>query len=289
VGDEPVKSQLPESLEELSGEWMRQQLQEAAANTRPPSPEPARKPEPLPRVPWPAETAAAPPPPPPPTAAPPPPAPPRPAPPTEQPAAADDDVLVGLAQSVSQAVVGAVSQLEHRRSTEKQLLEQAVREQEQRLQGAVQQIAEIQGRFEKLAQMIEQQHGLAQDASEAYGRIAGEIAEVRRLEGNREGILEELRRETLDLSVSVSDRQDQLSGRLDLQQSDIEGLKSELAQLKPSIEQAGERLGRHSAAIRAIFEAEKRRQAALEQLSEAASTLRNSSLHYPEGLSEELL
>jgi chromosome segregation ATPase len=254
---------------------MRQQLQEAAVNTKPPSQEAIKRPE-APRSSWAAQTASAP-------ATGPQAAPERPAEPSA------DDVLAGLAQSVSQAVVSAVSQLEHRRAEEKHSLERSVRDQEQRLAGALERVAEMQSRFDRIARAIEEQQNVARSASDAYERLTGEVAELQRRDGSRESVLEELRRETLDLSVSVSDRQDQVSGRLDLQQADIEGIKSEIAQLKPGVELAMERLQRHSQAIRAIFEAERRREETLERLSEAATSLKNSTLRYPEGLSEELL
>ncbi len=270
MADETVGSHA-ESLEELSGEWMRQQLQEAAVNTAPPVQETVKRSDPAPRSAWsaPAATAA----------------------PAAQEAAEPgaDDVLTGLAQSVSQAVVSAVSQLEHRRVEEKRTLERTVLEQEQRLGDALGHVAEMQRRLDKLSSMLEEQQNLARGASDSYERLSGAIAEIQTLHSSREGILDELRRETMDLSVSVSDRQDQVSGRLDLQQTDLEGVKSELAQLKPSIEKVAERLNRHSQAIRAVFEAEKRREDTLQQLSEAAAGLKASTLRYPEGLSEELL
>lgn len=277
MADESVRSHATESLEELSGEWMRQQLQEAAVNTRPPAQEPARQaeaPAPAPSPDQPDTAATAPP------AAP------------SQPAAAagaTDEVLAGLAQSVSQAVVSAVSQLEGRRAQETHSLEQAVRDQQQRLENAVRQVEEMQGRFDKLTRLIEEQQSHSQRASDMYERLAGELSEIQRRDASRESVLEELRRETLDLSVSVSDRQDQTSGRLDLQQADIDGLKAAIAELKPGVEHAGERLDRHSQAIRAVFEAERRREQALEQLSEAAANLKGSTFRLPEGLSEELL
>jgi chromosome segregation ATPase len=274
VADESVGSHAPESLEELSGEWMRQQLQEAAVNTKPP--EAARQPEAAARPSWSAQPAAAP-------APGPQPLPERPA----EPAA--DDVLTGLAQSVSQAVVSAVSQLEHRRAQEKHSLELAVREHDERLSGVLERVSEMQSRFDRLAGIIEEQQNLARSASDTYERLAGEISEIQQRYSSRENILEELRKETLDLSVAVSDRQDQVSGRLDLQQTDLEGIKSEIAQLKPSIAKMTERLERHSQAIRAVFEAEKRREQTLDRLSEAAASLKASTLRYPEGLSEELL
>jgi chromosome segregation ATPase len=250
---------------------MRQQLQEAAVNTKPPSPEPLRKPELQPRS-WSSPTASS-------------------AGPQliERPEPAPDDVLAGLAQSVSQAVVSAVAQLEHRRNEEKHALERAVRDQDQRLTGALERIAEMQSRFDKLTRILEEQQNLARSASDTFERLSGEIAEIHRRDAGRERVLEELRRETLDLSVSVSDRQDQTAGRMDLQQADIESLKSEVAQLKPIVEQVSERLRRHSQAIRAVFEAERRREESLERLTEAASSLKASTLRYPEGLSEELL
>lgn len=275
VADESVRSHASESLEELSGEWMRQQLQEAAVNTKPPSAEAVKKPEALPRSPWSGQAATA--------------APAGPQALPERPAEPPDDVLTGLAQSVSQAVVSAVSQLEHRRVEEKHSLERAVRDQEQRLAGALERIAEMQSRFDKLTRILEEQHTLAQSASLTYERLTAEIVEMQRRDTSRESVLEDLRRETLDLSVSFSDRQDQVSGRLDLQQADIESLKSEIAQLKPGVEQAVDRLRRHSQAIRAVFEAERRREETLERLSEAAASLKGSTLRYPEGLSEELL
>ena len=271
MADESVRSHAPESLEELSGEWMRQQLQEAAVNTRPPSQETARQPETAPR---PAPERVTPP------------APPA---PTGDSAPAADEVLTGLAQSVSQAVVSAVSQLEHRRAEEKRSLEQTVQEHSQRLGGALERIAQMQERFDKVAGMIEEQQAQAQTVSDTYERLSIQIADIQKRDSGRESILEELRRETLDLSVSVSDRQDQTSGRLDLQQTDIETLKTDVAALKPRVDQASERIERHSQAIRAVFEAEKRRDEALNRLSEAASNLKDSGLRYPEGLSEELL
>ena len=275
MADESVGSHA-ESLEELSGEWMRQQLQEAAVNTKPPAQESARRPEAPPRASWSSPTAA--PPSPGPQAAP------------ERPAEPGaDDVLTGLAHSVSQAVVSAVSQLEHRRVEEKHSLERAVREQEQSLAGALGRVAEMQSRLDKFAGLLEEQQSLARSTADSFERVSGEIAEIQKRDGSRESILEDLRRETLDLSVSVSDRQDQVSGRLDLQQTDVEAVKSEIAHLKPSVEQAMERLERHSQAIRAVFEAEKRREETLQQLSDAAARLKASTLRYPEGLSEELL
>jgi chromosome segregation ATPase len=274
VAEESVGSHA-ESLEELSGEWMRQQLQEAAVNTKPPAPEVVKRPEAAPRAPWSVQPAAA--------AA-------SPHGASERPAdTGADDVLTGLAQSVSQAVVSAVSQLEHRRVEEKHSLERAVGEQEQRLAGALARVAEMQSRLEQLSGLVEEQRTLAHNASDRYERVSAEIAEIQEHRTSREGILEELRRETLDLSVSVSDRQDQVSGRLDLQQTDLESLKAEIAQVKPSVAQAVERLERHSQAIRAVFEAEKRREQTLQQLSDAAASLKASTLRYPEGLSEELL
>ena len=275
MADESVRSHAQESLEELSGEWMRQQLQEAAVNTKPPSAEAVKKPEAPPRT-WPGQTAPA-------ASAGPQAVPERPA---EPPA---DDVLAGLAQSVSQAVVSAVSQLERRRAEEKHSLERAVHDQEQRLSGALERIAEMQSRFDKFVRILEEQQSLAQNAATTYERLTAEMVEIQKRDTSRESVLEELRRETLDLSVSFSDRQDQVSGRLDLQQADIENLKSEIAQLKPAVEEAAERLRRHSQAIRAVFEAERRREESLERLSEAASSLKASTLRYPEGLSEELL
>jgi DNA repair exonuclease SbcCD ATPase subunit len=268
VADESVRSHAPESLEELSGEWMRQQLQESAVHTRPPSQEPARQPEPASRPS--AERAAA-------------------AAPAGDAEPGADDVLTGLAQSVSQAVVSAVSQLEHRRAEEKRSLEHTVQEQSQRLDNALERIAQIQERFDKVAHVITEQQALALKASDTYERLTGEISEIQKRDAGRESVLEELRRETLDLSVSVSDRQDQTSGRLDLQQTDISELKTEIANLKPGMEQAVQRLERHSQVIRAVFEAEKRREEALARLSDAASNLKESTLRYPEGLSEELL
>jgi chromosome segregation ATPase len=274
VADESVGSHAPESLEELSGEWMRQQLQEAAVNNKLPSQEAVRKPEAPPRSSWSPQPAMTP----------------NPAAQPERHAeAGPDDVLVGLAQSVSQAVVSAVSQLEHRRAEEKRSLEVAVHEQGQRLAGVLDRVAEMQSRFDKLNAIIEEQHNLSRSASDSYERLSAQIAEIQRRDTSRESVLEELRRETLDLSVSFSDRQDQVGGRLDLQQADVAGLKSEIAQLKPAIEKAAERLERHSQAIRAIFEAEKRREETLERLSEAAANLKSATLRYPEGLSEELL
>jgi chromosome segregation ATPase len=275
VADESVGSHA-ESLEELSGEWMRQQLQEAAVNTKPPSQETAKRPEAPPRSSWSAPTVAEPPPGP--QAA-----------PERPPEPAADDVLTGLAQSVSQAVVSAVSQLEHRRAEEKHSLERAVGEQEQRLAGVMGRVAEMHGRLDKLAGLIEGQQNIARNTSDSFERLSGEIAEIQKRDTSRENILEDLRRETLDLSVSVSDRQDQVSGRLDLQQTDVEAIKSEIAQLQPGVEQAMQRLERHSQAIRAIFESEKRREESLQQLSDAAASLKASTLRYPEGLSEELL
>ena len=273
MGDESARH-VPESLEELSGEWMRQQLQEAAVNTGPPPQEP-RKPESPPRSSWSAQPATA--------------ATPAPQPPVEPAAPAPDDVLAGLAQSVSQAVVSAVSQLEYRRNAEKQNLETAVHDQEQLLRSALDRVTEIQLRLDRISRQLEQQQTLAATASDSYERLAGEIVEIHRRDVSRESVLEDLRRETLDLSVSVSDRQDHVSGRLELQHADIEGLKSDLAHLKPAVEHSNERLNRHSAALKAVFEAERRREDALERLSEAASSLRSSTLRLPEGLSEELL
>jgi chromosome segregation ATPase len=275
VADESVGSHAPESLEELSGEWMRQQLQEAAVNTRPPAQE-AKKADAPPRPSWSPLPAPAP------VVSPQT----QPERPHTPPA---DDVLVGLAQSVSQAVVNAVSQLEHRRSEEKHSLERNVQEQERRLAELIGRVTEIQSRFDKLSGIVEQQRTLAQTTSDTYERLSGEIVEIQKRDASRESVLEELRRETLDLSVSFSDRQDQVGGRLDLQQADVESVKSELAQIKPSMQQAVERLERHSQAIKAIFEAERRREETLERLSEAAASLKNSTLRYPEGLSEELL
>jgi chromosome segregation ATPase len=270
VADESVQSHAPESLEELSGEWMRQQLQEAAVNTRPPSQEPPRQPETAPRL-APERVAA------PPVA------------PAGESTPGADEVLTGLAHSVSQAVVSAVSQLEHRRAEEKRTLERTVQDQSQRLESALDRIAQMNERFEKVARLIEEQQTHARSVSDTYERLTGEIADIHRRDAGRESILEELRRETLDLSVSVSDRQDQTSGRLDLQQTDIASLKTEIAALKPAVDQALERIERHSQVIRAVFEAEKRREEALGRLSEAATNLKDSSLRYPEGLSEELL
>ncbi|MEX2304424.1 MAG: hypothetical protein WD733_26005 [Bryobacterales bacterium] len=269
MADESVRSHAPESLEELSGEWMRQQLQEAAVNTRPPSQEAPRPPE-APRLAL--ERAAAPP-----------------VAPAGESTSGADEVLTGLAHSVSQAVVSAVSQLEHRRAEEKRTLEHTVQEHSHRLEDALERISQLNGRFEKAARLIEEQQAHAQSASDTYERLTGEIAEIHKRDNSRESILEELRRETLDLSVSVSDRQDQTSGRLDLQQTDIAGLKTDFASLKPALDQALERIERHSQVIRAVFEAEKRREEALGRLSEAATNLKDSSLRYPEGLSEELL
>jgi chromosome segregation ATPase len=147
----------------------------------------------------------------------------------------------------------------------------------------------MQSRFDKLGAIIEEQHSLSRSASDTYERLTAQIVEIQKRDTSRESVLEELRRETLDLSVSFSDRQDQVGGRLDLQQADVASLKSEIAQLKPSIEKAVERLERHSQAIRAIFEAEKRREETLQRLSEAAANLKGATLRYPEGLSEELL
>lgn len=267
MADESIKSHAPESLEELSGEWMRQQLQEATVNTERPSQEPAKQPEPEPRS-WQDKAAA------------------------ESGAAetaAPDEVLTGLAQSVSNAVVSAVSQLDHRRSEEKRTLEQNVREQSQRLDDALERLNQMQARFDKVAGMIEEQQTHALKASDTYERLTSQIAEIQNRDASRESVLEELRRETLDLSVSVSDRQDQTIGRLDLQQTDITALKSDVDSLKPSVEQAVQRLERHSQAIRAVFEAEKRREEALGRLSEAATNLKETTLRLPEGLSEELL
>lgn len=274
MADESVGSHAPESLEELSGEWMRQQLQEAAVNNKLPSQEAVKKPEAPPRSSWSAQPAMAPSPA---------------ALPERRAEAGPDDVLVGLAQSVSQAVVSAVSQLEHRRAEEKHSLEMAVHDQGQRLAGVLDRVAEMQSRFDKLGAIIEEQHSLSRSASDTYERLTAQIVEIQKRDTNRESVLEELRRETLDLSVSFSDRQDQVGGRLDLQQADVASLKSEIAQLKPSIEKAVERLERHSQAIRAIFEAEKRREETLQRLSEAAANLKGATLRYPEGLSEELL
>lgn len=267
MADESVRSHAPESLEELSGEWMRQQLQEAAVNTERPSTEPSRRPEPEPRS-WQEKTVAD---------------------SGASESAPPDEVLTGLAQSVSNAVVSAVSQLEHRRAEEKRSLEQTVREQSQRLEDTLERLNQMQSRFDKVAGMIEEQQTHAQKASDYYERLTGEIAEIQKRDNSRESVLEELRRETLDLSVSVSDRQDQTIGRLDLQQNDIAALKSDMDALKPNIEQAVQRLERHSQAIRAVLEAEKRREEALGRLSDAATTLKESTLRLPEGLSEELL
>lgn len=267
MADESVRSHAPESLEELSGEWMRQQLQEAAVNTERPSHEPARRPEPEPRS-WQDRTAPG---------------------SGVAEAASPDEVLSGLAQSVSNAVVSAVSQLEHRRAEEKRSLEQTVREQSQRLDETLERLHQLQARVDKVAGMIEEQQTQAQKASDYYERLTGEIAEIQRRDAGRESVLEELRRETLDLSVSVSDRQDQTIGRLDLQQTDIAALKGDIHALKPSVEQAMQRLERHSQALRAVLETEKRREEALGRLSEAATNLKGTTLRLPEGLSEELL
>jgi chromosome segregation ATPase len=263
VAEESVRSNASESLEELSGEWMRQQLQDAALHSGPRQEasgyEPAYRP------------------------APPPPA----APPQEPAAPAPDDVLAGLAQSVSQAVVSAVSQLDNRRAAEKRSLEMTVRDQEQRLEQASSHLSEIQDRFNHLASLIEEQRQIARSSAENYDRLAVELSEVRRLEASRESILEDLRRETLDLSVSVSDRQDQVAGRLDLQQNDIEELKGAVAQLRTQLEQTGERVHKHADLLRSLYAVERRRDAALDSISEAARSLKSSL--GDSGLSDELL
>jgi hypothetical protein len=295
VAEEQVRADVTESLEDLSGEWMRQQLQDAEVAAPPSSPrsgEPSvRHPEPLGFEPRPSlashraesaldsSVAAA----------------------TQTPAssggwgspatggAEQDPVLAELARSVSQAVVGAVSNLERNRAAETQSLRDASRRHEEQLRAVTERLASVQSKLDQFVVTVSDQKSLLHASTEKYTELAALLETLRLADVTRETTLEELRRETLDLSVSVSDRQDQVVGRLELQQADLAEIKGRLSDLTPKIDTAFARLDRQSQVIRSLLDAERRREAALQQLSDAASSLRSASPVLPDGLSEELL
>lgn len=322
MGEETVSKDAAESLEEMSGEWMRQQLQNAEL-----APPPPASAAPSPDS---GEQAADEPPQ---TVAPGPPPPAAPTLPTEEPRSAEsaldssiaaatqlapstepapvstspvppaqpppaplpaagpekDTVLADLASSVSHAVVGAVTNLEKHRAAQTQDIQNAIRHHDEQLRGVLERLTAVQQKLDEFARFASEHKSWAVSAGEKHDHLATEVESLRQSDASREASLEELRRETLDLSVSVSDRQDQMIGRLELQQADLAELKAGVGEVSPKLNAAVERIERQARALRSIFEAEKRREAALEQLNEAATNLKASVSQYPEGLSEELL
>ncbi len=267
MGDDTVSKDASESLEEMSGEWMRQQLQNAELAVPPKAPSGG----PGDQRPGSDSRPAG-----------------SPSPPPSEPAERDN-VLAELAQSVSQAVVGAVTNLEQHRVGQTRAMQDTLHRQDEQLRGLLASLAEVQGKLEEFSRFVEEQKSWAMATGERQNRFGAELETLRQIDTSREAALEDLRRETMELSISVSDRQDQTSGRLELQQADIDELKAGLADVSPKLSGALERLERQSRALRSVFEAERRREEAYGRLSEVASSLKDSVAPLPEGLSEELL
>ena len=207
--DQPTQEQSPDSASsntpdsEMSGQWIREQLKDAAESTESSQPSPTSDSGDLGRS----------------------------APDSQQ--AADDSLrplMDNLARNISEAVTKPIEDLERRRLAEREHLSQKVHEQSERVETVFGALRRLEEANERLSEIVNRHEGAVRDQAEQYGsRI--------------EALQADLGREKDSISESVTALQGELAGfagRLSNTERNIEEQRSAIARLGASEQRRGE-------------------------------------------------
>jgi DNA repair exonuclease SbcCD ATPase subunit len=102
-----------------------------------------------------------------------------------------------------------------------------------------------------------------------YEQFAAANASAQEADKRREAELTNLRQETTNISVSVTDRIQALVSRLEIQEQEVSEVKSAVLNISPRVAAAAERLERQAQAIHSLCQAYSEPQDAVDRLIEA--------------------
>jgi predicted nucleic acid-binding Zn-ribbon protein len=192
---------------------------------------------------------------------------------------ADDTVArvaEGLAASLANVLVVAIRDLDCQSAKRATDFRGALQEQQQKVESAAGQLAELTQRMERLVETVSEQKLANADMHQKQEELAAKLFELRETDSRNELSVETLRRETQQLAASFTDRLDAVSARLESQQQELSALQPAVSETSPRVAALAERLDRQAEALRSLCSAKVERDAALEQLDEVLTRLKSS-------------
>ena len=144
--------------------------------------------------------------------------------------------------------------------------------------GVRKQLADLQGRFDQLAQVVSEQKAANSSSEDRYQHLSAVVASVQESGTRLEAEVGVLRADTREHSDSVSGRLEELGTQLRAHQEEFSRLQSTVSELASKMATWCERLDRQGDVLRSLCELQTQRAATLGQLLEVITQLRTLTL-----------
>lgn len=175
-------------------------------------------------------------------------------------------ILSQMAQSMSQAVESALLNFERRRADEVKTLKEGLRD--LNLDQIARGWTEAQQQLAELKRIVSEQQANVTAITERLSQLSSELETARREQTGRADSIEE---------------------RLTAQESELPSVKNVTDELSGKMNLIVQRVELQTKAVGLVYEVERQRDAALQQLSEIAVGLKASLPPFPEQIADELL
>ncbi|MBI3666492.1 MAG: hypothetical protein HY236_09780 [Acidobacteria bacterium] len=167
-----------------------------------------------------------------------------------------------LAGSLAGILAAAIRDFQDQTAGGGRELEDSFRQQQEKLEVAARDLAELKRRLDELAEAVSKQEARSAAREYTHAETAAALAKVRH--------------EMQELSASLTDRMNALFTRQELQQQALSDLEPAFSTISPRVNAVAERLDRQAQAIRSIVDAQTQRDTALDQLVEIFSRMKDS-------------
>ena len=144
--------------------------------------------------------------------------------------------------------------------------------------GVRKQLADLQGRFDQLAQMVSEQKSANSSSEDRYQHLSAVVASMQESGTRLEAEVGVLRADTREQSDSVSGRLEELGTQLRAHQEEFSRLQSTVSELASKMATWCERLDRQGDVLHSLCELQTQRAATLGQLLEVITQLRTLTL-----------
>jgi ABC-type transporter Mla subunit MlaD len=190
---------------------------------------------------------------------------------------ADEQALANmaakLADGLSKILTGAFEELERHIVGESRKISTSFGQQLDRLQATVNSLEQMQAKFEHLSDAVSDLRTSAATTSQKHDQFSTSMAALEETSARHDKEIGTLRGETTalrgegkDYATVVAHQMDALSARLGLNQEDLTGLKSTVAEISRKVAGFGERIDRQGEVLRAITDSQAKRAVAFDEL-----------------------
>lgn len=191
------------------------------------------------------------------------------------------NVAAKLADGLSKILTGAFEELERHIVGESRKISSSFDQQLNRLQVTVSNLEQLQAKFEHLSDAVSEVRSSATASNQKLDQLSTNTAALAETSARHDkdlgalhGETAALRNEAKDYATVVAHQMDALSARLGLQQEDLTGLKSTVADISRKVAGYGERIDRQSDVLRGLTDSQTKRAVALDELLGVLTRLR---------------